>query len=66
MLITLLLFYMMIASYLKRVDNRNVENALIRFFRVRINARKLRWIWVFYACRWAHIIILIVLFLTGV
>lgn len=66
MLITLLLFYMMIAAYVKRVDNLNVENALIRFFRQRIQNRKLRWIWVFYSCRWAHIIILVVLFTTGV
>lgn len=66
MLITLLLFYMMISSYVKRVDNQNVENGLIRFFRERIQKGKVRWIWVFYACRWSHVVILVILFCSGV
>lgn len=66
MLITLLLFYMMIAAYVKRRDMQNVENRLIGFFRVRIQARKIAWIWVFYCCRWAHILILVVLLSAGV
>ena len=36
MLITLLLFYMMISAYIKRIDAKNVENRIIGFFRVRI------------------------------
>jgi hypothetical protein len=66
MLITLLLFYMMISAYVKRRDMKNIENRVIGFFRVRIKARKLRWIWVFYCCRWAHILILVVLLAIGV
>jgi len=34
MLLTLLLFYMMISAYIKKIDNTNVENKLIRFFKV--------------------------------
>ena len=33
MLLTLLLFYMMIAIYVKRIDNKKQENGLIRFFK---------------------------------
>lgn len=66
MLSTLLLFYMMISAYLKRIDNTQVENGLIRFFRVRIMRQQMGWIWVFFACRWAHVIILIALFTKGV
>ena len=66
MLITLLLFYMMISIYVKRRDMKNVENRVIGFFRVRIQNRKIGWIWVFYCCRWAHILILVTLLALGV
>jgi hypothetical protein len=67
MLVTLLLFYMMISVYIKRIDAKNVENRLIGFFRVRIKEQeKIFWIWIFYGCRWAHILILVVLLATGV
>lgn len=70
MLVTLLLFYMMISIYIKRIDAKNVENRIIGFFRVRIkereNNRRIFWIWIFYGCRWAHILILVVLLATGV
>jgi hypothetical protein len=39
MFMTLLTFYMMISSYLRRQDTPNVENGLIRFFRRRIYAK---------------------------
>lgn len=68
MLVTLLLFYMMISSYLKRIDNQSVENGLIRFFRQRISSKNpsMKWIWVFLSCRYAHILVLIFLFQRGV
>jgi len=66
MLLTLLLFYMMISAYLKRIDNVNVENGLIRFFKIRIMRKQMGWIWVFFALRWAHVVILILLFTKGV
>jgi hypothetical protein len=61
-----MLFYMMISAYVKRRDTKNVENRVIGFFRTRILARKIAWIWVFYSCRWAHILILVVLLAIGV
>lgn len=67
MLITLLFFYMMISAYIKRRDMQNVENRVIGFFRTRIQERRnIGWIWVFYSCRWAHILILITLLGLGV
>jgi len=66
MLITLLLFYMMISSYIKRIDNTNVENGLIRFFRTKIHAKKLNWIWIFFSCKYIHVIALIYFFFRGI
>jgi hypothetical protein len=57
---------MMISSYVKRIDNQDVENGLIRFFRVRIHAKQLTWIWVFFSCRYIHIVVLVYLFQRGV
>lgn len=66
MLVTLLLFYMMISSYLKAIDNKPAENGFIRFFRIRIHAKKVLWIWVFFFCRYVHLVILVYLFYRGV
>lgn len=66
MLLTLLLFYMMISAYIKKIDNTNVENKLIRFFKIKIKEQKVGWIYCFFACRYAHVLILISLFIKGV
>jgi len=66
MISILLVFYMMISTYMRRLDNPNMENGLIRFFRTRIRAKQLRWIWVFFSCRFTHVVILIYLFQRGV
>lgn len=66
MVLILLVFSMMISSYMRRLDNPNVENGLIRFFKKRIHGKQLKWIWVFYSCRFIHVIILIYLFQRGI
>ena len=66
MLTTLLLFYMMFSSYLKRIDEPARENGLIRFFRGRIMGQRMFWIWVFFALRYVHIGVLVYLFVRGI
>jgi len=66
MLTTLLLFYMMISSYVKRLDNAKVENGLVRFFKQKIQAKDLKWIWVFFSCRYVHILVLIIILERGI
>lgn len=57
---------MMIAIYVQRIDKKNVENRLIRFFKDKIKEKKVGYIYIFFMCRWAHVLILISLFVKGV
>lgn len=66
MAITLLLFYMLISCYIKRIDDANRENGMLVFFRNKIIQKKISWIWVFLASKYIQIFVLFYFFYRGI
>jgi hypothetical protein len=57
---------MMISSYVKRIDDAQRENGMLVFFRTRIIAKKLTWVWIFLASRYVQIFVLVYFFWRGI
>lgn len=66
MIVTLLLFYSMISSYIKNIDSTNVENFMMAFFRKRVRNKKYLWMVVFLASRYVQVPALLFFFWRGI